>query len=278
MLTPRRLGVWGDPIEHSRSPQLHQAAYRRLGLDWTYDRRRVAAGGFGAAVSELGPEWLGLSLTMPLKEVAFSRAASVDRHAQLTGAVNTYLLRPEGAQGFNTDVGGLANALRELGLGAIDSARIVGAGATATSALVALGELGVPRVEVSARRPEAVSRLVRLGEVLDIRVTASALDPAPRREVPLTVATLPSDADLDPETTAALCSAGGELFDVVYGRWPTALGTAWIRAGRPARDGLPMLLHQALLQVRVFVGGDPTVAVPAEDEVLSDMRAAIVGG
>lgn len=277
MLTPHRLAVWGDPIAHSRSPQLHAAAYAALGLDWTYDRRRVTETEFPAALEALGPAWLGLSLTMPLKAVAYRAALRRDRHARLTGAVNTLLLGPHGPRGFNTDVGGIVAALREGGLTGVDRARIVGTGATATSALIAAHELGARAVYVAARRPEAVARLAAVGGELGVRVFASAIDAAEHAVVPLTIATLPGDAELDPAVAEGLAASGGVLLDVVYGTWPTALGGAWQRAGRPATSGLGMLLHQALLQVRVFVNADPTEPVEGEERVLADMRRAIVG-
>ncbi|WP_306770301.1 shikimate dehydrogenase [Microbacterium sp. 18062] len=277
MLTPHRLAVWGDPIEHSLSPQLHAAAYAALGSGWTYDRRRVTEAEFPSALEALGPGWLGLSLTMPLKAVAYRTALRRDRHAQTTGAVNTLLLGPHGPHGFNTDVGGIVAALREGGLPRVDRARIVGTGATATSALVAAHELGAKTVEIAARRPDAAARLAAVGGELGVRVSASAIDAADHADVPLTIATLPGDARLDPSVAEGLAASGGVLLDVVYGTWPTVLGSAWLRAGKPATSGLGMLLHQALLQVRVFVNGDPAEAVENEEHVLAEMRRAIVG-
>ena len=277
MLNTRRLAVWGDPIAHSRSPQLHTAAYAVLGYDWTYDRRRVAEAEFEAAIAGLDASWLGLSLTMPLKAIAFRRAVRRDRHAELTGAVNTYLLGVDGPAGFNTDVGGIVGALTETGHAGIESARIIGTGATATSALVALHELGVSRVDVVARRPEAVSRLTDLGERLGVAVTSSDLSAGSHPSVPLTIATLPGDADLSDAVTDALATAGGSLFDVVYGTWPTVLGSAWERAGLPAASGLGMLLHQAVRQIRVFANGTPDTPVADEDAVLAVMRRALMG-
>ncbi|MGA7148303.1 MAG: shikimate dehydrogenase, partial [Microbacterium sp.] len=118
VLSPRgdRLAVWGDPIAHSRSPQIHAAAYRALGFDWSYGSEQVDAAGFAEALARLDPSWRGLSLTMPLKSAAFAAAAERDRHAELTGAVNTLLLGPDAPRGFNTDVGGIVRALGDNGI------------------------------------------------------------------------------------------------------------------------------------------------------------------
>ncbi len=275
--TPTRLAVWGDPIDHSRSPQLHAAAYGALGHDWTYERRRVNVEEFPAALAGLGTWWRGLSLTMPLKAAAFQAARTRDRRAQLTGAVNTLLLGADGPQGFNTDVGGVVAALADEGVHAIEAARIVGAGATATSGLVALAELGAQEVQVAARRPESAGGLVALGESLGVRVSAASIDAPHPHDVAVTVSTLPGDATVADASADALAGHGGLLLDVVYGHWPTTLASAWERADRQAVSGLGMLLHQALLQVRIFAGGSPDVPLDDEDAVLAAMRAAIVG-
>ncbi|MDQ1128532.1 shikimate dehydrogenase [Microbacterium sp. SORGH_AS_0888] len=276
MLT--HLAVWGDPIDHSRSPDLHAAAYRVLGLDWVYGRRRVAEHEFARELEGLGPSYRGLSLTMPLKQVAHLRAFQRDRHARLTGAVNTYLLSAAGPHGFNTDVGGLVRDLRERGFTGVERARIIGAGSTATSALVALAELGAKEVEVVARRRTAVGPLQHLGgDLLGVAVTPVPFFADAYAPVPLTVAALPGGAPLSDDAAATLADAGGALYDVVYGHWPSVLGTAWQRRGGEAWDGLGMLLQQAVLQVRIFVGGAPDRPLENEDEVIAAMRAALAG-
>jgi shikimate dehydrogenase len=272
-----RLAVWGDPIAHSRSPQLHGAAYRVLGVDWTYERQQVTEAGFADAVASLDGSWRGLSLTMPLKGAAFEAARTRDRRAELTRAVNTLLLDPDGLRGYNTDIGGIVRSLREEGVDGVESARIVGAGATAMSALVAFSELGASRVEVVARRQQAVAGLAALGERLGLEVVPVPFTTAVHTLASVTIATLPGDAQVTDAVAGALAHSGGMLLDVVYGHWPTALSTAWERAGAPAISGLGMLLHQALLQVRVFRAGDPDVPVDDEEVVLAAMRRAIMG-
>lgn len=172
------LAVWGDPIAHSLSPRLHAAAYAELGWDWTYGRRRVDEASFPAELARAAGETRGLSLTFPLKTAAHAAAEVHDRFAALTGAVNTLLFTADRLRGYNTDVGGIVADLRDHGVAELDRARIVGAGATATSALVALGELGASRVEVIARRPAAAAPLAALGERIGVRVDVRAWDAA----------------------------------------------------------------------------------------------------
>ena len=276
LTTARRLAVWGDPIAHSRSPRLHAAAYDVLGLEWEYGRRRVDEAGFESAWRSLDADWRGLSLTMPLKHAAARDAISLDDDARLTGAVNTFLLTGDGPRGFNTDVGGLARALDEFGVREPDAIRVLGAGATATSAVVAAARAGARIVEVRARRPEAAAPIAALGDALGVTILVAALEQSPLARVDATIAALPGGTDLA-RVADELASVSGPLVDVVYGGWPTPLARAWGRAGNEAQNGLAMLLHQALLQVRVFVGGDPGAAVEREAEVLAAMRIALMG-
>jgi shikimate dehydrogenase len=267
-----RLAVWGDPIGHSRSPALHGAAYRRMGLDWHYGRQQVGVAGFGAALSGLDDTWRGLSLTMPLKAAALAAADEADAHARLTGAVNTLLLG-ERRRGFNTDVGGIVDAFTNAGVAGIPSARILGAGATAASALVALGQLGATSVEVRARRPEAAGRMAAIGEQLGVAVTVRRFD-APADAVDATVATLPSGTALDASIAGTLANAGGVLFEAAYAPWPSALAAQW----RDPRviSGFEMLLHQAVRQIRIFLHGDQDHRLDDEDVIVAVMRAAAV--
>lgn len=270
-MSASHLAVWGDPIAHSKSPDLHAAAYRVLGVDWEYGRRRVQATEFADALRGLDATWRGLSLTMPLKEEAFRAAVVRDAHAELTGAVNTLLLGDEPA-GFNTDVGGIVDALGEAGINSAERARILGAGATAASALVALAELGATHVDVRARRPERAEGLVALGARLGVSVSAAALD-APAAPAELTLATLPSGTVLPAQATDAFAADGGALFDAAYAPWPSALASAW--DGGPVVSGLGMLLHQAVRQIRIFHHGDPLVSLPDEAAVIAAMRSAL---
>lgn len=280
---PRRLSVLGSPIAHSLSPVLHAAAYRALGLPWEYTAVQVGTGQLPAFLDGLGPDWLGLSLTMPLKHEVQSRLVDLDRVAALTGAVNTVRFgddpgdgTPRPATGYNTDVPGLVRALAEAGVDQAARVTLLGAGATAASALVAAAELGAEAVDIITRTPARADPLVdlghRLGLVVAVAGLAAVADADQTRD--LVISTLPADAALPAEFPATL-RANTLLFDVGYAPWPTALAASWAAVGGRACSGLTMLLHQALIQVRIFVGNDPFQPLPDEATVLHAMRSAL---
>jgi shikimate dehydrogenase len=135
----KKFAVLGSPIEHSKSPAIHLAAYRVLGLDWEYGRAEVQKGLLRTFLAGLGVVWNGFSVTMPLKEEATRFAEELDDYARLTGATNTLYLDQFGKwHGFNTDVFGIVQAVTETGIGLVKHALIIGSGATATSAIVAV--------------------------------------------------------------------------------------------------------------------------------------------
>ncbi|MGN6331135.1 MAG: shikimate dehydrogenase [Motilibacteraceae bacterium] len=256
-----RAAVLGSPIAHSLSPVLHRAAYAELGLDWDYDAYDVAEADLPAFLSGLDSSWAGLSLTMPLKRAVIPLLDWVSPLARRVQAVNTVVLSPGRRLGANTDVPGMVAALRERGVSGAGSATVVGGGATATSALAALAELGLREAAVVVRRPEAVGELTSAAERLEVRVDvrlwAEALDPASgllARD--LVISTVPGDAAAG--LAAALPAAPRALFDVVYHPWPTALAAAWAQAGGLVVGGLDLLVHQAVLQVALMTGRDTT--------------------
>jgi shikimate dehydrogenase len=271
-----RLAVLGSPIAHSKSPLLHHAAYSTLGLDWQYGRHEVDERSLGGFLDDLTPEWRGLSLTMPLKEVVIPRLASIDEVARATGAVNTVLLSSDGWRGWNTDVDGIVRAFAERGIARAERVVLLGTGATARSALVAFQRMGARDVVVSGRSPERMAETVAFARSLDLdaRSHPEGLDWTRWPDgVDLVTSTLPSGAV--PALPAA--PGGVALLDAAYAGSP--LSHAW-RAqdpDAPVVEGIDMLVHQALLQVRVFVNGDVDVPLTAEDRVYRAMRAAVEG-
>ena len=271
----RRLAVLGKPIAHSKSPALHRAAYALLGLDWTYDAVEVDGTGLPEFVGSRDASWRGLSLTMPLKQDVLPLLDEVDELTVLTGAANTVLFADGLRRGFNTDVGGIVRALGEAGLERVHEGVLIGGGATAASALVSMAEFGAARVRVLLRRPEAAEPLAAVGRRLGLIMEVSSLAELPRLDdAALVVSTVPGGADLGVAASEALMRRA-MLLDVAYSPWPTALAAQWFAAGGTVVHGLEMLLHQALLQVRIFVAGDPFAELPDEAAVLDVMRRSL---
>src|ERR1700752_2403990 len=108
----KKAAVLGSPIAHSRSPQLHLAAYRALGLDeWTYERIECGADELPGVVGGFGPEWVGVSVTMPGKFAALRFADQRTDRAELVGSANTLLRTSRGWRADNTDIDGVIGAL-----------------------------------------------------------------------------------------------------------------------------------------------------------------------
>jgi shikimate dehydrogenase len=254
--------VLGSPIAHSLSPALHRAAYRSLGLTtWTYDAYDVDAAGLPAALDRLGPEWVGVSLTMPLKQAVVPLLDEVSDLASAVGAVNTVTFRAGRRIGDNTDVHGIVAALRAAGVETAAGAVVLGGGATAASALAALLELGEPAPTVIVRSVDRAAAVTEAATRLGSRPRLLTWEQAGERAVsaPVLVSTVPAGAA--DGVLASAVSTPGVLLDVVYRPWPTALAAAWAAGGGMTVPGLEMLVHQAGAQVRAWTGRDPDLEV-----------------
>jgi shikimate dehydrogenase len=262
----RRAAVLGKPVAHSLSPVIHGAGYEAAGLaGWSYTAIECAEAELAGLVAGLGPEWTGLSLTMPLKEVALSVADEVAPPAAALGAANTLVRRADGGwRAENTDAPGIADALGEVRPGA--HVVVLGAGGTARAALGAAGRLSAGAVTVVARRAEAVAELAPVAAALGITMT-HRLWPAPAAvaEADVVVATLPKGA-ADPLAGQVRWRSATVLLDAVYDPWPTRLAGSATAAGCRVVSGLELLLAQAVGQFRLFTG------VPAP---VAAMRAAL---
>ncbi|MFF1282734.1 shikimate dehydrogenase [Streptomyces sp. NPDC058299] len=254
----RRAAVLGSPIAHSLSPVLHRAAYDALGLTgWSYDSFEVDEAALPGFLDRLGPEWAGLSLTMPLKRAIMPLLDEVSETAASVDAVNTVVFAEDGRRiGDNTDIPGMVAALREHGIEQVDSAAILGAGATASSALAALARVCTGEVVAYVRSVARAAEMRQWGERLDVEVrTADWADAAEALRAPLVIATTPAG------TTDALAAAVPErpatLFDVLYEPWPTELAARWSMFGGAVVSGLDLLVHQAVLQVERMTGRAP---------------------
>ena len=249
----QRAAVLGSPIQHSLSPALHLAAYAGLGIDATYEAIEVHRGELESFLRTCDESWIGLSLTMPLKEEAVAVAVECEPIVTSLGVANTLLPGPRGWRACNTDIAGIVNAI-----GVVDahSASVLGAGASARSALAALAVLGVRHVELRARRLQQAQEGVALANELGLDATALELTTTTTLEdVELCISTLPPHA-ADGVEVEGSC---GTLLDIAYDPWPSRLAVTWLEHGGRVVAGHEMLLHQAVEQVRLMTGRDPDV-------------------
>jgi shikimate dehydrogenase len=278
-MATKRFAVLGSPIEHSKSPLIHNTAYGVLGLDWSYDKIEVPRAGLRKFISELDAEWAGFSVTMPLKEEAFRFVDSKNEAAELTGAVNTLARTETGWAGYNTDVFGIVQAVRTAAIGRLNAVLIIGSGATATSAVVAVRELAPDaKVLVFARNSQARAALVSFAGSIGLQARSVSSLKSPAQRADLVISTLPGGA-LD-EISAKLnrwfgFNPRGAVLDVAYSPWPSAFAAHWSKAGRPTISGLDMLMWQAIAQLRIFTQGDAETPLPNEVAVVEAVRHAL---
>ncbi|MFG1933557.1 shikimate dehydrogenase [Mycobacterium sp. NPDC048908] len=243
--SPRKAAVLGSPIAHSRSPQLHRAAYRALGLDgWTYDRIECTADQLPGLVAGFGPEWVGVSVTMPGKFAALRFADERTARAELVGSANTLVRTASGWRADNTDVDGVKGALGPVS----GRAAVLGSGGTAPAVVVALYELGVRDISVVARSRDKAVPLVELGSKFGVDIRWVALGHSVSADV--VVSTIPADVGAEYADTVITPL----LLDAIYDPWPTPLAAAVQSTGGRVVGGLQMLLHQAFAQVEQFTG------------------------
>lgn len=268
----------GSPVGHSLSPVLHTAAYTALGLGgWTYGRAEVGRGALAGHVGSLGPEWVGLSVTMPGKEEALALAQEASPDAVLAGAANTLVRRGDGWSADNTDVPGLATAvqleLARSGTARVRRALVLGGGATARSAVLALRRLGALDITLAVRdrlRPETEAMLARLDRTTappQVRLSRLADGiPLDREEAEVVVGALPGGTAAPPLRWAGTSQAPPLVLDLAYAPWPSSLARAVAECtgGRVAAvSGTTMLLHQAVGQVELMTGREAPVEAMA---------------
>lgn len=247
---------------------MHRAAYRELGLDWSYGAFDVADGELTEFVSEHRSGWAGYSVTAPLKREAATLAVSRDDDVETLGVANTLVAVDSGWAAYNTDVPGTMNALREVGVGSLSTVRIVGAGATAASVSLACRRLGAGRVELRVRDTVRATSTAQDIERLGLTVSILPLSVDVVESVDLLISTVPGAALSDREHE--FVGAADAVFDVVYDPWPTSLMRSAQADGTPVVSGLDLLAHQAVLQVDLMTGRsvDPGVLRQAALEAL----------
>jgi len=271
----RLFAVLGDPVDHSLSPAMHEAAYKARRLPHVYLRHRVSPAELAAALDDARRLRMGgLNLTVPLKETVLPLLDGLTPAARRIGAVNTVIPRPGGRLvGDNTDSLGFLRSLR--GLMRLRGARvlIIGAGGSARAVGIALADAGVARLTLVNRTESRAQALaVRLAEGHATAVEVVPFDM-------LETGAILVDADMVVNTTSAgledsalrlrwRAAPRATLFvDLLYGTRPTPFVAAARRAGRRAIDGSGMLLHQGALAFERWLGGRAPLAA---------MRGALV--
>jgi shikimate dehydrogenase len=266
---PGRLGVLGWPVSHSRSPQMHRAAFAELGLrGWTYQRLPVPPELFAELVGGLrAAGFVGVNVTLPHKQAALALADSATFTAREIGAANTLSFLPDGTLAAeNTDAPGLLAAIGSEVAGR--SAVVLGAGGTARAAAWALREAGAT-VAVWNRGAERAQALARDLSVVaiprpraaDLLVNATTVGMDERKSFEEMLSTLALDSDV--------LARYEQVVDFAYSRSPTALLTAASQLGIPTVDGLDILVAQGGLSFELWT---------AQRAPLATMRRAAEGG
>jgi len=262
----KQFAVIGDPISHSLSPKIHEAAYKVLHLDWQYGAVQVPKGRLDSFISENKDRYSGLSVTMPLKIEANNVADSLDDLSTLTGVSNTLLISG-GIKGFNTDVFGIRKALSDA-WSSSKRISILGAGATARSAIAAVAaERTNAVVTVFARDTLKASELVALGKSLGVVVNLEELSSFSNHQE-ITINTLPGGA-----LSVATDRQTGWLLSANYSEADKPFTENFDE--KMSISGLEMLLWQAVGQIRIFLSGDALLPIENENQMLEAMRKAL---
>lgn len=257
------VGIIGDPVAHSRSPAIHNAAFAALGLDFVYVAFPTAAGRGGDAVSAARTLGIaGLNVTMPHKSDAARACDELTPIAAQLGSVNTIVNRDGRMVGDSTDGPGLVAALREHGVDPGGrQVLVLGAGGAARAAILALGHQGAV-VTVAARRPDAAARAAQLAEGARA-VGWDDLDSVVAHADVIVNATPIGMLGEPPPFDPTGLRTSQFVYDTVYHPSPTPLLAAVGARGVPCAGGLSMLVHQAALAFVQWTGRTAPIEVMA---------------
>ena len=279
-MSSRRCAVIGHPIAHSLSPAMHRAAYRGLGLDWSFDAVDVASDGLADFMAGLDESWRGLAVTMPHKQ-ELAGLGEPDELVRLLGVANTWVRTTSGPVVRNTDAPGVCDVLRQAGVHRVSSVTVLGAGATARSVLAGATRLGVRSATIVSRSRVRSQQTLALASALGVTAHWQPLD-EPLASADLLVSTLPRQA-FDEGEHRPPDFAGGEhrspgtdegehrspgttlrasravtcapvVFDVVYDPWPPVLLDLARQENKVCIDGLDLLAAQGRRQVEIMTG------------------------
>jgi shikimate dehydrogenase len=267
-MTKKKFSVLGDPIEHSLSPLIHLAAYKQLGLDWGYERTQVHSGQLNNFTSARGLVFSGFSVTMPLKAEAAALAVRSDDLVKQLGIANTLLRTANGLEAFNTDVFGITKALESCWLSKPQIVALLGAGATARSALLSIQQ-NAPSAKVSVyvRSSTNANAIVELAKNLGVSLTVRPIEDFAQAQE-LTINTIPGN-----KLPVNAGKQQGWLLDVNYSNPDEEFHDHFDSA--KVVSGKAMLLWQAIAQIRLFLNLDASTELPHESDVLRAMSASL---
>ena len=279
----RIVGVIGDPIEHSRSPQMHNAAFAKAGLDYVYVPFHVRPNDLAAAIAGFKAiNIVGINVTLPHKQAVISHLTSISREAELIGAVNTLTFTDEGIHGDNTDAPGVLRALEEnenMSVPVGENVVVLGAGGAARAVVVALALAGVASMTIANRTVErAVALAEEMGQKTGISMQglglADAQLPVAVRESMLLIntATVSMDATHPLLISADWLQPHTIVYDIVYTPPVTPLMRAAAARGCETLGGIGMLVHQGAIAFEKWTGIAPCTETMREALSLSTHR------
>ena len=265
----KRFAVVGQPIAHSRSPEIFAALSRASGIPLSYERVELTPDDFAYAFADARENFDGWNVTAPHKERALAKADVVSDDARLVGAANVVTFRDGEAYAANADVGGVIALLRKSNIDPTGSVvTLLGAGGAARSTVVALTQMGAKRIVVANRTVERARALVD-----DLRAAAGATELAIGDPVAsqLVINATSNGAAVADAVTA--CLPGGWCVDLQYRPSDTPFVLAARAAGRNAVSGAHMLVAQAIATFYLWYGGDVRFGRDVEAELTALVEA-----
>ena len=254
--------VIGDPVRHSLSPAILNAAFAATGLDWAFAAFEVSEGRAGAALDAMRALGLGgLSVTMPHKSAVAEAVDELADDAARLGAVNCVVRRGDRLVGHNTDGAGLLGSLAADAGMAVAGARcvVLGAGGAGRAVAAALGRAGAAEVAVVNRTPQRGAAAATLAG--GSGRTAIAAEVVPGADLVVNATSVGMEGNPGMPVAPDLLAADQVVVDLVYQPLRTELLAAAEACGARAVDGVGMLVHQAAAAFELWTGRDAPVAV-----------------
>lgn len=253
--------VIGSPVAHSLSPAIHRAAFDAAGVDWTYAAFEVADGDAAQALDAMRTLGIGgLSVTMPHKSAVAHLVDRLDPAARSLESVNTVSWLGDELVGSSTDGAGFVASLAEAGVEVAGRrVAIIGAGGAARSVIDALARAGVPDITVLNRSAARAEQAAALAPEASPGIASDVT----RADIVVNATSLGMGDDMSLPCDPTLLRPGQVAVDLVY----HPLETEWLRLaaerGLQTVDGLGMLIHQAAIQQRIWLGDDAVVDTSA---------------